>query len=545
MGKRLLSGLLGALASVVVACTPGTPSANLPRPAPVVETVQSPEVGFTVSPALLPSTPAPPNPIAATAVSSPTLTQPRASATPTPPEITLPYLQEQFPSYDGWYQCGDCSRDGVVRALNLAGINLVLGDRGTIRGPDGRSYDTYKRNGDPPLIVANERVLVPSIGGGPPVLTVAEDGQINVRSGPGTDYNPVGTVNSGGFSVYGASEKWDDPAAWFFVDLDGDEKPDGWIAGHGILPRVDVYGVGLDDIPVVTPPPTATPMPATATPTPRPATATPIALSNLISLLAFHDFNGNGSLDSGEPPISGITNSTNGLTCTTGGDGSCALGNLPNGRYTLAVQDPSRRFRYILPSVREVRNLKDGLPYEVNGNSKVSVPLGEGFLTIPIGPNSAYKFATVFDLNPAGGSAIAYKDGLWVMDGHYGIDFVVPEGTSVRAAMPGEVTYVGQDDYGGLGIWICYGPWANYYNHNSKILVKAGQEVYRGQEIALSGNTGQSGEPHVHFALTTCSTPPRSFDGNNAYDPFLTINKSAPARSPGYWTAANDPKYPQ
>jgi murein DD-endopeptidase MepM/ murein hydrolase activator NlpD len=175
----------------------------------------------------------------------------------------------------------------------------------------------------------------------------------------------------------------------------------------------------------------------------------------------------------------------------------------------------------------------------------------QGFLTLPFAAGTAFSrpspfgLASVFDLDAKEGSVRAYDPGIppnweatnppWVMDNHIGVDFCFPEGTEVRAAMPGVVTYVGKDDYGGLGVWLCHGPWANYYNHNSNILVAKGETVDRGQVIALSGNTGQSGEPHLHFSLTTCTTPPEWID------PYRDLSNPG---SVSYWTVDNAPQYP-
>lgn len=84
---------------------------------------------------------------------------------------------------------------------------------------------------------------------------------------------------------------------------------------------------------------------------------------------------------------------------------------------------------------------------------------------------------------------------------HAGIDIRGPIGTDVHAADAGIVTESGPTSNGyGIAIRIDHGNGrSTYYAHNSKVLVKVGETVYRGQHIAESGNTGNSTGPHLHF----------------------------------------------
>jgi murein DD-endopeptidase MepM/ murein hydrolase activator NlpD len=85
---------------------------------------------------------------------------------------------------------------------------------------------------------------------------------------------------------------------------------------------------------------------------------------------------------------------------------------------------------------------------------------------------------------------------------HEGIDFGTPVGTTVRASDGGKVTAVGYDGSFGLTIEINHGAgFSTLYAHLSKALVSVGDEVYQGQQIAESGNTGYSTGPHLHFGI--------------------------------------------
>lgn len=91
---------------------------------------------------------------------------------------------------------------------------------------------------------------------------------------------------------------------------------------------------------------------------------------------------------------------------------------------------------------------------------------------------------------------------------HTGIDIGMPTGTSVKAADGGKVIYSGWK--GGYGKLVIIDHGANmqtYYAHNSKLLVKKGEKVFKGQTVAKSGNTGRSTGPHLHFEVRKNGTP--------------------------------------
>jgi murein DD-endopeptidase len=85
---------------------------------------------------------------------------------------------------------------------------------------------------------------------------------------------------------------------------------------------------------------------------------------------------------------------------------------------------------------------------------------------------------------------------------HNGVDLATPTGTPVLSTGNGRVTRVASHRYAGKYIDIDeFGPYSTRFLHLSKILVKKGQLVERGQVIALSGNTGRSTGPHLHYEL--------------------------------------------
>ncbi|MFE2300721.1 M23 family metallopeptidase [Streptomyces sp. NPDC059445] len=115
-----------------------------------------------------------------------------------------------------------------------------------------------------------------------------------------------------------------------------------------------------------------------------------------------------------------------------------------------------------------------------------------------VDPVAKYSLSASF--NQAGG--------MWAHK-HSGQDFAVPQGTNVMAAHGGTVVKAGPN---GAGDGPAYGnaiviKHANgtysQYAHLSRIDVRIGQVVSTGQHIALSGNTGNSSGPHLHFEIRT------------------------------------------
>jgi len=91
---------------------------------------------------------------------------------------------------------------------------------------------------------------------------------------------------------------------------------------------------------------------------------------------------------------------------------------------------------------------------------------------------------------------------------HSGIDIAIPSGTPVQAADSGVVLISGWNGGYGYFIAIDHGKGiSTAYAHNSRLLVKEGDVVSKGQTIALSGSTGWSTGPHLHFEVRENGTP--------------------------------------
>ncbi|ODS49586.1 MAG: peptidase M23 [Halanaerobium sp. 4-GBenrich] len=91
---------------------------------------------------------------------------------------------------------------------------------------------------------------------------------------------------------------------------------------------------------------------------------------------------------------------------------------------------------------------------------------------------------------------------------HNGLDIAVPSGTRVKAAAGGKVVHSGWMNGFGYTVIIDHGRGIEtLYAHNSKVSVAKGSMVNKGQVVALSGNTGLSTGPHLHFGVLQNEKP--------------------------------------
>jgi murein DD-endopeptidase MepM/ murein hydrolase activator NlpD len=92
---------------------------------------------------------------------------------------------------------------------------------------------------------------------------------------------------------------------------------------------------------------------------------------------------------------------------------------------------------------------------------------------------------------------------------HPGVDIAVPQHSYIRASGAGVVTEAGSDSIYGLYVLIEHGNsgYRSMYGHASRLFVAAGDTIRQNEVIALSGNTGRSTAPHLHFEILQDGRP--------------------------------------
>lgn len=165
---------------------------------------------------------------------------------------------------------------------------------------------------------------------------------------------------------------------------------------------------------------------------------------------------------------------------------------------TEVLQQPSAGFRKAVADVtylndkvisREILKeeiVKEAVPKIVKRGTKIPPtyikPISGGRQTSAFGPRKA----------PKKGASTYHK----------GVDWAIPTGTAVFASCGGTVAKAGWGSGYGYVVYINHiDGRQTRYGHLSKVLVKAGQKVKQGERIALSGNTGVSTGPHLHFEI--------------------------------------------
>ncbi len=160
-----------------------------------------------------------------------------------------------------------------------------------------------------------------------------------------------------------------------------------------------------------------------------------------------------------------------------------------------------------------------GLPALLPGTEIPNPKIG-AYLGMPFA--GRFGVGQLWGENPAFYRRFGY-DGMPLL-GHNGIDFLTPPGTPLRATDAGTVLAAGYEP-GGLGHFVLLShTWGeSLYAHMDRIAVSPGQALRRGQRIGVSGNSGGSTGPHLHFAIRIY--PYERADGWGGYsDPLPYLN---------------------
>ncbi len=118
------------------------------------------------------------------------------------------------------------------------------------------------------------------------------------------------------------------------------------------------------------------------------------------------------------------------------------------------------------------------------------------------------KMSTIPSIRPVEGrisAGFGYRKNPFTNRGkefHKGMDFAAPYGTNVAVTADGTVLFASwQSGYGRLAVVAHGNGISTLYAHNSKLLVKKGDKVTKGQIIAKVGSTGRSTGPHLHYEV--------------------------------------------
>jgi murein DD-endopeptidase MepM/ murein hydrolase activator NlpD len=105
-------------------------------------------------------------------------------------------------------------------------------------------------------------------------------------------------------------------------------------------------------------------------------------------------------------------------------------------------------------------------------------------------------------------SKFGYRTSVGKAHNHKGTDFAVPVGTPVKAPQAGTIQSAGTNGgHAGTFVILNAGGTTHKFFHLSKLLVKTGDTVKQGQTVALSGNTGNSTGPHLHWEKHVAGLP--------------------------------------
>jgi len=159
------------------------------------------------------------------------------------------------------------------------------------------------------------------------------------------------------------------------------------------------------------------------------------------------------------------------------------------------------------PATTPVLNKKSSVPDATTPTQVASLEASSS--VAPTTPTEPSKVANAAGFRwPARGRVIlgfGDKNGIK----NTGINISLPQGTPIKAAEAGTVAYAGSEIKGFGNLVMIRHPdgWVSVYGNNSELKVKRGEEIKRGQVIALSGQSGDVSAPQLHFELRKGSVP--------------------------------------
>jgi len=292
-------------------------------------------------------------------------------------------------------------------------------------------------------------------------------------------------------------------------------------------------------------------------------TSTQTVTAGTLELQLFADWHGDGAKQVDEPVIKDAILELSGVdgkqTIRADHDGKYRISNaVVGGSYHLSFADEflsKTSFRFISLSNILFKPISDGYDFVLDAaEAQISLGVVVGPLTLPFRKGTrigdiAYHDGNYCAWNPNSNvCAKDWKGGKETYDGHKGTDYGIVRGTPILAAAPGEIVIAQYEEGKDLDPNILinhrryYGSYLlTAYAHMSRVDVKVGQKVKRGDQIGLSGPSASvsSPGPHLHFQLNLAQDLVH-WDGRFHKDPYRAIWDPA---SICYWTKDNDAQY--
>ena len=169
---------------------------------------------------------------------------------------------------------------------------------------------------------------------------------------------------------------------------------------------------------------------------------------------------------------------------------------------SLGMSDSDAGIGTDTPSISKTPDKQQDKPYTGSGLDP-NKPSGVG-----INPNKTGGIGLKMPVNAPVTSKFGYRTSVGAAHNHLGTDFGTPVGTPVKAPENGVIKQASNNG-GSAGTFIILdaGGTVHKFFHLSKLMVEPGDQVKQGQTIGLTGNTGHSTGPHLHWEKHVAGKP--------------------------------------